>query len=310
LADDEALVSTEPDDDEALVPADILAEEAPLVEAPATGQADPTATATAEVATLPPPIDFSQLEEPALLISLRGTDSTNTPLGELAVREGGGDAIVDLVRTGDLSQSFSVQFTEPNFAGSPSALDAGRYRIENEGLVVFEPGQPRARTRISVPSNNVREDDRQVTLSVRNALNRRQELAIITLSLEDDDQRNYEASLPPNTIGFLVQEITVREFDPAVQIDIVRYQPDNSAQEINFLLTDITATEGQDYFAPGMSVIYFGPGQRTARILIPLGQDSRSEPVERFTIELDTPVAPPDSNIFSRITVMIRDDDS
>ena len=160
------------------------------------------------------------------------------------------------------------------------------------------------------PSNTAREEDRQVTLSVRNALNQREELAIISLSLEDDDQRAFEASLPPNTIGFTVSTIEVREFDPAVQVDIIRYQADNTAVEIPYSLTDITATEGEDYFAPGLGGIYFGPGQRTARVLIPLGQDSRSESAESFTISLDAPVPPQSSNIFQQITVMIRDDDS
>ena len=102
----------------------------------------------------------------------------------------------------------------------------------------------------------------------------------------------------------------MREFDPAVQVDIIRYRPDNTAVEIPYSLTDISATEGEDYFAPGLPVIYFGPGQRTARILIPLGQDARAEGGETFIIALDAPVPPQSSNIYRQITVMIRDDDS
>ena len=53
----------------------------------------------------------------------------------------------------------------------------------------------------------------------------------------------------------------------------------------------------------------FAPGQRTARIFIPLVQDADNEFDEAFMIELlnVTPQADPD--IFQRIAVIIRDDD-
>jgi len=133
---------------------------------------------------------------------------------------------------------------------------------------------------------------------------------MINLTLEDDDQRAFEAGLPADTVGFTVNQISVREFDPAVQVDIIRYKPSNTALEIDYTLTDVTATEGQDYFSPSITQVYFGPGQRTARILIPLGQDARPEQDEAFMLELEAPPAPADSNIFSQIAVMIRDDDS
>jgi hypothetical protein len=95
-----------------------------------------------------------------------------------------------------------------------------------------------------------------------------------------------------------------------VQIDVIRYKPDNTVLEVEYTLTDVTATEGQDYFAPGLNVVYFAAGQRAAKIIVPLGQDARPEQDEAFMVELDTAAAPPNSNIFSQIAVMIRDDDS
>ena len=276
---------------------------------PLAGDETPADPAPAEP-VLPPPIDFSGLPEADLVLTLGDPAAGDVSMGDIAIREGGEDVILDFVREGDLVRRFPLRIVEPSFSGSTSAMDAGRYRIADEGLVVFEPGQPRVRTTISMPSNSTREDDRQVTLSVRNALNQREELAIISLSLEDDDQRAFEAGLPPNTIGFTVSTVDVREFDPAVQLDIIRYRPDNTAIEIPYSLTDISATQGEDYFAPGLPVVYFGPGQRTARVLIPLGQDGRSEVSESFIVALDAPVPPERSNIYRQITVMIRDDDS
>ncbi len=259
---------------------------------------------------LPEPYDFSVLPEPTLLLTLRSGEEAAIPSGRLTIREDSGAAIVDLVREGDLSAAIEVQFVETQFIGNQSSWESGQYQVQNEGVLLFERGQPRARTTITMRSNPVREPDREVTLSIRDAATRSMDLGTIRLTLEDDDQRAFEASLPPNTVGFAVNQVSVREFDPAVQVDIVRYRPDTTALEVAYTLTDVTATEGQDYFAPGLTVIYFGPGQRTARILIPLGQDARVEQDEAFMLELDTPGAPVNSNIFKQIAVMIRDDDS
>jgi serine/threonine protein kinase len=282
--------------DEVLVPDEIAGD----VETDATQQAD----------LLPEPIDFSELPEPDLMLILRGTDSAAMPSGSMTMREDGDAVIVDLIREGELSEVFEVQLVETRFSGNRSPRETGRYSLQTDGLLRFDPGQPRARMIVTMNSNTDREPDSQVMLTIRGAVNPEPDLAAINLTLEDDDQRAFEASLPPNTVGFTINQISVREFDPAVQIDVVRYRPDSTALEVPFILTDVTASEGQDYFAPGIPSVYFGPGQRTARILIPLGQDGRAEQDEAFILELDTVAAPANSNIFSQIAVMIRDDDT
>ncbi|MGI9261814.1 MAG: Calx-beta domain-containing protein, partial [Woeseiaceae bacterium] len=152
--------------------------------------------------------------------------------------------------------------------------------------------------------------DREVTLQINAADDADAILGTIRLSLEDDDQRAFEEGLSPNTVALAVNQVSVRESDPAAQIDVVRYKADNAALEVEYELADVTATEGQDYFAPDLSVVYFAPGQRTARILVPLGQDTRAESDEAFMLKLNTAEAPADSNLFSQIAVMIRDDDT
>ena len=157
----------------------------------------------------------------------------------------------------------------------------------------------------------LREPDRQVSLLVRTDGDSESELALINLTLEDDDQRRFESGLGPNTVAFAVGQVSVRERDPAVQIDVVRFNPDQTALTVEYILREVTATEGEDYFAPGVKTIQFGPGQRSARILIPLVQDSSKESDEAFVLEMVGEQAEAtDANIFHRIAVMIRDDDS
>jgi serine/threonine protein kinase len=259
---------------------------------------------------LPMATDFSLLPAPALLLDLKGSEDLVTPVAQVAIREGEGDVIVDLVRSGDLAEEYVIEIVESTPSGQSAATDVGALSIENDGQLVFGLGQPRARFTMTMPSNTVRAADRQVLLSVRAGTETQVEVARLVVTLEDDDMRSFEATLPPNTVGFLENELYVREFDPAVQIDIVRFRPDDTILEIPYILMDGTATEGEDYFSPGLPVIYFGPGQREARILIPLGQDGRPEPGENFILELDTFEVSEETNISTRIAVMIRDDDS
>jgi len=248
-----------------------------------------------------PTIDFSTLPPATLTISLAANGS---PVS-LALRENGAPAIVDLIRTGGISEVQTVVLAESGFSGSGSSQTAGLYSLENEGVVKFAAGQDRARIQIAVPANQTRAPDRQVTLQIRQA---EAVVGVIELTLEDDDQRAFDARVPANTVAFTKTQIFASESDTAVQIDAVRYKPDNTAVEV--AVRDMTATEGADYFAPALTVIFFGPGQGTARVLIPLTQDVERETDEVFMLELltDTPLSDPD--IFQRIAVMIRDDDS
>jgi hypothetical protein len=149
-----------------------------------------------------------------------------------------------------------------------------------------------------------------VELSVRTDGAPEQILARIRLTLEDDDQRRFEASLPANTVAFAVGQVSVGENDPVVQIDVLRFNPDSAPLESAYVVQDVTASEGEDYFAPQNKIISFPPGGRTARILIPLVQDAAVEADEAFFLEISDDGVDAETNIFRRIAVMIRDDDS
>jgi len=116
--------------------------------------------------------------------------------------------------------------------------------------------------------------------------------------------------LPGNMVAFAVSQVAVRERDPAAQIDILRFNPDNQAVVVGYVVRNVTAVEGEDYFTPGGHSISFEPGQRSARLLIPLVQDSVIEGDEAFTVELVGDGAQTGGDVFQRIVIMIRDDDA
>ena len=273
-------------------------------ESPEEAVAESTATETADE----PEIDLTALLSPTLTIGLTATGRSVAEV-DLTLREDSDPATIDLVRMNNMLESYSVLLEEVGFSGNRSPLEEGQYEIANDGLVTFEAGQNRARTTISMLPDTLRETDREVTILVREADNAESELARINLQLEDDDRRVFEAGLPRNTIAFTDSQILVREADPAVQIDVVRFKPDSTSVEVSYAVRDVTATAGEDYLPPGLPIIYFGPGQRSARILIPLVQDSAPELGEVFMLELLSDASQTDPDVHRRISILIQDDD-
>ena len=254
-----------------------------------------------------PLMDFSQLPLPSLVIQLPA-GGTGAQAVTVTLREDGTPVIIDLVRK-DVSLPLTLRLEEVGFSGNRSPWVSGQYALDSDGVFQFPLGQERARVTLTMASDSLREADQQSTLRVREVDSASVELATITVVLEDDDQREFEAQLPTNTVAFSMSQASVRERDPAVQIDIQRFNPDNTPLVVAYTLRDITATEGEDYFAPGSQSISFGPGQRSARLLIPLVRDSEVEGDEAFIVELTTGASAADSDVYHRIAVMIRDEE-
>jgi len=226
---------------------------------------------------------------------------------DVTLAEGDEPLVINLYRWFGLDAPLTVRIDEVGFSGNHSPGAAGRYRFSGDNVISFDRGEREATLSVSISSNNEREADRQVALLLRDYYNVNTELGQINLGLLDDDQRRFEADHAVNTVVFTNAQVSVSERDPAVQIDVMRLNPDQGTMSVGYTVEDITATEGEDYFAPGRKVIIFGPGQRVARLLIPLVQDAVPEEDEAFTIELDIESSSPGT--FRRVAVIIRDDD-
>ena len=233
-----------------------------------------------------------------------GTESKSVTL-----REDGPSVIVDIVRPEPLEVPMTLRLEEVGFSGNRSPWRSGQFEISNGGYVEFQPGEARARVTLSMASDNRREADQMATLRIREADTAAISLATIDLVLEDDDQRQFEAELPANTVAFAFSQVSVQERDPAVQVDLVRFNPDQTRLVVNTDVVNITATAGEDFFPPGNGFVVFGPGQRAARILIPLVQDAEVEGDEAFVVELATDNTSQQVGVHNRVAVMIRDDD-
>lgn len=286
-------------------------------------QVEPFAAASLE-AQVAPAESVSQAEDPGEPIETESAaqspatleleidlGSSSTERVNLTLREDGENAVIDIVRA-DTSLPLSLRLEETGFSGNRSPWGSGQFSMSNDGYIDFRAGQKRAQIRLEMTSDPLREADQQSTLRLREADAASSELATINVVLEDDDQRDFEATMPVNKVAFATTQMTVRERDPAVQIDILRFNPDESRLVVTYRLRDITATKGKDYFEPGNATVEFGPGQRTARLLIPLVQDFAFEDNEAFKVELlrEGTAEGEEPEVYAETAIIIRDDDS
>jgi serine/threonine protein kinase len=253
-------------------------------------------------------VDFSSL--PAATIELQ-IDLNGSPVKARSVilREGGDVITIDVVRS-DVTLALTLRLEESGFSGNRSPWVSRQYTIVDGDTLTFPAGQSHARITLLMTQDVSREADQKSTLRIREAGASTSELASINVILEDDDQRAFEATMPANTVAFATTQMTVRERDPAVQIDILRFNPDNTPLVVKYRLRDVTATQGKDYFAPGSDTIEFAPEQRTARLLIPLVQDVAFEDNEAFRVELIRGDPDAGGEVYAYTAVIIRDDDS
>jgi hypothetical protein len=253
-------------------------------------------------------VDFSTLPPPTEVIPFSPGGGSVKPVN-ITAREGGPAVIIDFVRGSGLSVPMTLRLEEVAFSGSRSPWASGDYALSNSGLIHFPAGQARGRVSLTLASDALSEADQQSTLRLRDVRLAESELAIVNVTLEDDDRRSFEARLPRNTIAFASSQISVSESDPAVQIDLIRFNPDNSSVDVSFVVSDMSADDGRDYFGPGGHSISFGPGQRSARLLVPLVQDAEAEGDETFVVELVSDANGVAIGTVRHIVVTIRDDD-
>jgi serine/threonine protein kinase len=301
----------EPIPEPAIAESEDPGESSPPDETPAPPSGDPETGQAVETQDTQPELellDLAELVSPDFEIRI-DTASYSPGVTSVTLREDGRSVIVEIVRPEPLELPMTLRLEEVGFSGNRSPWRSGQFEISNGGYVEFLPGASRARVTLSMASDQSREADQMSTLKIREADTAAVTLATIDLVLEDDDQRQFEAELPANTVAFAVDQVSVRERDPAVQVDLVRFNPDDTRLVVSTRVIDITASAREDFFPPGNGIVVFGPGQRSARILIPLVQDAQVEGDEAFVVELASDSTSQLEGVHNRVAVMIRDDD-
>ena len=148
-----------------------------------------------------PLIDFSTLPPADIEVPFRMGTVSKTDF-RVRLREDDGPVIVDFIRSGGISLPLALKLDEVGFSGNRSPWAARQYSISEGGIVRFPAGQERSRIELEMASDPRREADQLSTLRLRELDTADSELAVIYVTLEDDDQRAFESQLPVNTIAF------------------------------------------------------------------------------------------------------------
>ena len=253
-------------------------------------------------------VDIIEMTPAGLIIPI-GREPDSAISLALTLREDQPAVVIEITRSHNLEEGLNLQLAEVAFTGNRSPLADGQYLLLNDGRVEFAPGQAKKRLQVVMRNDTTRESDRRATLALVDREAPDRVYGTLSVLLEDDDQRRFEAGLPVDTIAFSVAQVASREQLPAVQIELLRLNAGSGEFATSFDFVDQSAVEGEDYFVPTQKSIRFQPGQRSTRLFIPLVQDSEVEGDETFVLEL----APVDEldlpGVNRRITVLIRDDD-
>ena len=158
-------------------------------------------------------VDFSKLPAPTRVIEFNPGETSSRSFN-LAIREDGDDVIVDFVRNRDIATPLTLRLEEVGFSGNRSPWASGQFALSNGGMIHFPAGQAHGRISLTMASDPLREADQQSTLRLREADFVDSQLAIINVTLEDDDQRVFESGLPPNTVAFAASQASIRESRP------------------------------------------------------------------------------------------------
>lgn len=210
------------------------------------------------------------------------------------------------VSEGDVSVSVEVILTTAavntiavDYATSDQTTSAGNDYTANSGTLTFLPGVTSTLLIIEIKEDGFVEGDEQFLITLSNPTNA---LLGPTSSTQVTVQDN---DLP--SMAFAVSAISVNENAGTATINVVLDQPSPNTVQVNYTMTDGSATGGTDYNNTGGTVT-FSPGDTSESINIPITNDSDVDGGESFTVNLNSPIS---ANLGTpnSATVFIIDDD-
>ena len=213
-----------------------------------------------------------------------GTSTIQFSSAAYSVDEGGGSAILTVVRSGGIGFAVSA-----NYSTSDGTAKAGSDYSATSSTVTFSPGEYSKNITVPILQDAVAEGSESFTISLSSpsanaALGTP---AIATVSINDDDAGN--------TIQFSPVIYTVNEAGPDGQpgqavltVTANRTGNPNTTVTVDYNTRDGSAVAGQDYgFTSG--TIVFNAGETQKQIAVPLINDTLIEATESFFVDLANP---------------------
>ncbi|URW75668.1 hypothetical protein M9980_00045 [Sphingomonas donggukensis] len=203
--------------------------------------------------------------------------------------------VVTITRSGGATGAQTVGYTI-----APGTAGASDYVAAASGTVDFAEGETSKTIPVSITGDYLIEGNESftVTLSSVGGSSISGTNGIATVTITDNDQGG--------TIAFQAGSYTVNEADGTATLTLVR-SGGLGEVTVPYTITAGTALEGSDYTGTGGTATFAG-GATTTTIVIPLVNDTTTEPNEDFSVALGTPSAGTLGTTTSA-TVTILDDD-
>ncbi len=212
--------------------------------------------------------------------------------------ENDGAANIIVMRTGSLQSAVSV-----NYATKGGDAVAGSAYAVTSGTLKFAAWETYQSFSIPLFDNSINQGDKTVTV----ALSAPSAPAILgaqswtILKIVDDENSN-------GVLQFNPVETWLNEGDGYAVLSVLRSGGLTGAVTASYATRDVSAKAGNDYQATS-GVISFGAGVSTAYIVVPIVDDTLSEPTESFQVEIKSPTGGATLGARSVGSVQIVDDD-
>jgi hypothetical protein len=225
-----------------------------------------------------------------------GTTLVNFDAGEYSVGEAAATASITVTLSEAADDTVTV-----DYATSDGTATGGEDYVVVSDTLLFDPGETEATFTVDITSDEDREEDETVILTLANANGA--DLGLVssaTLVIEDDDG-------PPPMVDFGVDEYRVSEAAATASITVTLSEATADTVTVNYATSDGTATAGQDYVAVS-DTLTFGPGETERTFIVEITADEESEEDETVVLTLSDASGATIGPI-SPATLVIEDDD-
>lgn len=217
---------------------------------------------------------------PDSLFALADSETILTP-------EGAGVATITAVRTGDIQQPATLEYTtnEVGEAGATAEIDYTTPTLDdrgNTGEITFDIGEAEKSFEIPIVDDGRLEDNETFAVGIQNpSVGSLGAPRTVLVEIVDDDSSS--------SISVSEVDITVAEGDFNASVVVQRSGNIDGTATVDFTTNPGTAIAGEDFTATS-GTLTFAAGETTQILTVPILRDANLESIETFSVELSNAV--------------------
>ncbi|RCJ40165.1 hypothetical protein A6770_10455 [Nostoc minutum NIES-26] len=193
--------------------------------------------------------------------------------------ESAGNAIINIVRTGDLSGTASIRYAT-TAVSAERGKDYGTANSDTEiiGRLTFQPGEASKQVAIPILNDSLKELNETFSVAIDEADGATLGVQrTLTVTIQDDDN-----------IDLIFTEPEINENVGTAKVTVSRNNS-SAAASVDYTTVDDTAKAGSDYTAVS-GTLNFAIGETSKTISISIKDDTIAEPNEKFSLKFKNAV--------------------